>query len=518
MSAAEPLDVSRYANEAIARMLAVVGTSTAVDWRSVIEKGLAAAYQQRDAEGLVSMVQLVSHLLDGQGRFEDAIGELDHALAFARSSPDAAIILHGIKASALAAPARFKEAQASLAAGEAYLAQASPQARTRYFVFAKVVAWQSLADFDGVSTETLLADCVTHDLPRDRSFLLSWYIPFLASCGDRRTAHPWIRHIRIDAQASGSRWRESDAAAFEQWDDFLAEPEFRRGAPPADRANPMSVWRSEAVRLREACLHRNADAATAALESLATARTRLGTAQVGQVEDYRLACEAFEQVSDIEPGEPPQMVHLNNLGAVLARAEAVATAGSQHDAGTWAEALGQLLPESVLSSMEWPLATGRLRGLLQLRAGNVRAARTHLEDAVEWCQAIGFGTEEAIARVQLGELCATAELRVAERTWREHRRRGAESLRSRGYDPLPHTFAVAHSLTLSSRNRMAELLTRREVEVLALLAEGKTYRQAADELGIAQATVQTLAHRVYEKLGVSGRGAASAEARRLGIL
>lgn len=499
-------------------MLAVVGTSVAVDWRSVIEKGLAAAYQQQDAAGLVSMVQLVSHLLDGQGRFEDAIGELDHALAFARSSPDAAIILHGIKASALAAPARFAEARASLEAGEAYLPAASGAARTRYFVFAKVVAWQGLREFDGITTETLLADCLAYDLPRDRSFLLSWYIPFLASRADRRTAHPWIRHIRIDAQASGSRWRESDAASFEQWDDFLSEPEFRRGAPPADRANTMSVWRSEAIRLRDACLQRNQEAATAALHSMTSARSRLGTAQVGTIDDYRLAFEAFDHVAEIDAGAPPTVVHLNNIGAVLARAEAVALAGSQHEAGTWADALPRLLPAEARSSLEWPLAVGRILGLLQLRAGNVRAARAELQEALDWSDAIGFGTEGAITRLQLGELCASAELRVPERTWREYRRRGAETLRSRGYDPLPHTFSVAHSLTLSSRNKLAERLTRREVEVLALLAEGRTYRQAAAELGVAQPTVQTLAHRVYEKLGVSGRRDAAAEARRLGIL
>ena len=108
--------------------------------------------------------------------------------------------------------------------------------------------------------------------------------------------------------------------------------------------------------------------------------------------------------------------------------------------------------------------------------------------------------------MQFGELCASADVKMAERTWKAHRREGAEALKSRGYDPVPHAYAVAHSLTLSTRNRLAERLTRREVQVLGLLADGLSYRKVAEQLEVAAPTVQTLAHRVYQKLGVSGRG------------
>jgi DNA-binding CsgD family transcriptional regulator len=83
---------------------------------------------------------------------------------------------------------------------------------------------------------------------------------------------------------------------------------------------------------------------------------------------------------------------------------------------------------------------------------------------------------------------------------------------------VPHAYAIAHSLTLNSRNRLAERLTRREVDVLAHLGEGETYRQAAAALGIAVPTVQTLAHRAYQKLNATGRHEALQEARRLGVL
>jgi two-component system nitrate/nitrite response regulator NarL len=62
------------------------------------------------------------------------------------------------------------------------------------------------------------------------------------------------------------------------------------------------------------------------------------------------------------------------------------------------------------------------------------------------------------------------------------------------------------------------LLTAREREVLALMAEGASGPQIADRLIIALPTVKTHQARLYEKLGVSDRAAAVAEAMRRGLL
>lgn len=514
----EPVDVRQYADQAMARLVATVGTAPG-DWRETVDRGLAAAYRQGDIAGLTSMVQLVTHLLDGQGRYEDAIGELDHALAFARSAPDAAIVLHGIKASALAAPGRTPEAREALAAGLALMGQASPGARARFRVFRKVVLWQLLEDDPADTTDSLLADCTALNLPRDRSFLLSWYIPALATAGDRRKAHPWIREIRIEARAAESLWRTSDAAAFEAWDDFLNEPEARSGTAEFEHANAMSVWRGEAIRLRDAVLRRDGEATASALYNLRDARLRLGSADVGQIRAFEHACASVgAEIEETEASVPPATANLNTLGTLLAEAEFVAMGGTQLAAGTWLDALTELVPQAIRSCLEWPLSVARVRGLLALRAGDLRRARAELQDALDWSIASGFGTEEALARLQLGELCALADLRVPERTWKMDRTTGASRLRTRGYDPVPHAYAVAHSLTLASRNRLADRLTKREVQVLGLLAEGLSYREVASRLSIASPTVQTLAHRTYEKLGVSGRQRAVAEAKRLGVL
>ena len=61
-------------------------------------------------------------------------------------------------------------------------------------------------------------------------------------------------------------------------------------------------------------------------------------------------------------------------------------------------------------------------------------------------------------------------------------------------------------------------LSEREREVLAGFARGRSIPQLATELYLAPSTVKTHAQRLYEKLGVSDRAAAVAEAMRRGLL
>jgi DNA-binding CsgD family transcriptional regulator len=60
-------------------------------------------------------------------------------------------------------------------------------------------------------------------------------------------------------------------------------------------------------------------------------------------------------------------------------------------------------------------------------------------------------------------------------------------------------------------------LTRREAEVLALVAAGRTNRQLGQELFITPKTAGVHVSRILAKLGVAGRGEAAAIAHRLGL-
>ncbi|WP_066939709.1 response regulator [Microtetraspora fusca] len=64
----------------------------------------------------------------------------------------------------------------------------------------------------------------------------------------------------------------------------------------------------------------------------------------------------------------------------------------------------------------------------------------------------------------------------------------------------------------------ADPLSARELEVLHLIAEGATNREAAARLFISEATVKSHVLHIYTKLGVNDRAAAVAVAFRRGLL
>jgi DNA-binding CsgD family transcriptional regulator len=61
-------------------------------------------------------------------------------------------------------------------------------------------------------------------------------------------------------------------------------------------------------------------------------------------------------------------------------------------------------------------------------------------------------------------------------------------------------------------------LTAREADVLRMLARGRTYVQAAKELGVSAHTVSTHVKNAYRKLDVHSAAAAVLQAVRLGLI
>lgn len=90
---------------------------------------------------------------------------------------------------------------------------------------------------------------------------------------------------------------------------------------------------------------------------------------------------------------------------------------------------------------------------------------------------------------------------------------------ARGEDVLPPELVT--SLTAQVRQHAqspAPLLSERERQILRLIADGRSVPEMAAELYLAQTTVKTHIRRLYEKLGVSDRGAAVAQAMRTHLL
>lgn len=86
--------------------------------------------------------------------------------------------------------------------------------------------------------------------------------------------------------------------------------------------------------------------------------------------------------------------------------------------------------------------------------------------------------------------------------------------------------------TLESKRRLADVsakapaargargrsLTRREIQVLQLVAAGKTNREIAAELTLSQSTVERHVANIYAKIDVRGRAAATAHAFKAGLM
>jgi DNA-binding NarL/FixJ family response regulator len=83
------------------------------------------------------------------------------------------------------------------------------------------------------------------------------------------------------------------------------------------------------------------------------------------------------------------------------------------------------------------------------------------------------------------------------------------------------TAFTANDLAGAMRRRMTQprvQLTRRENEILQLLAEGLSVAKVADRLFISQSTAKTHMSKLYEKLDASNRTQAVMAAVRLGLL
>jgi len=78
--------------------------------------------------------------------------------------------------------------------------------------------------------------------------------------------------------------------------------------------------------------------------------------------------------------------------------------------------------------------------------------------------------------------------------------------------------AAASHLMGRVRAPSGQPLSRREREVLGLVADGSPNRSVASRLFISEASVKTHLQHVYDKLGVRDRAAAVAEAYRRGLL
>jgi DNA-binding CsgD family transcriptional regulator len=151
-------------------------------------------------------------------------------------------------------------------------------------------------------------------------------------------------------------------------------------------------------------------------------------------------------------------------------------------------------------------------GRIALAEGG-KDAPSLLQEAVNRYAALGLRLDAARARLDLARSLATVSPDVAVDTAR-HARTELEALGAvRDADAAA---ALMRSLGAKGRAgpRAVGLLSRRELEVLRLVAEGLSNREIAERLFISPKTAEHHVSRIYAKLGLSSRAEAAAYAAR----
>lgn len=184
-----------------------------------------------------------------------------------------------------------------------------------------------------------------------------------------------------------------------------------------------------------------------------------------------------------------------------AQARAAAAAGDLGLARTAAEGLGSVaeeLPGPVLEAM-----AASARGVVLLAESDHQGALSTLRRVARLWRDVGLPYEEADARLLAGTGARDAGDEEAARVEIEAARAGFERLGAK-----------------ADARRAAELLgappaapaglTAREVEVLRLVAAGKSNREIAEVLVISEHTVARHLQNIFTKLGVASRAAATA--------
>jgi DNA-binding CsgD family transcriptional regulator len=222
-------------------------------------------------------------------------------------------------------------------------------------------------------------------------------------------------------------------------------------------------------------------------------------AQISGVADRLDAAEAAAQVILSAPAATPLFVKLARIGLAL-------LAELRRDI-----VLARELYDALELDLEVPclhfIADDRLRGLLSTTQGWLNQATVHFEDALIFCRKAGYRPELAWTCYNYAEALL---------------RRRHPSDRTRAVSLLDESLAISCELgmrplaeraaNLKEQSQSRDLaavypdgLSQREVEVLCLVAQGKSNPEIAAELSISLNTVTRHLNHIFAKISTNNR-------------
>jgi LuxR family maltose regulon positive regulatory protein len=307
--------------------------------------------------------------------------------------------------------------------------------------------------------------------------------------------------VRRDAQLSTTyAWTLALAGRTDGVDEHLDDAETAMGGPPlGDAPDPSPVIATQVEDIRSIVARLRGDPVAA-------------------------AAHAERALRRIPAGLPPSLDAMYRGDAHALLGHALIEDGQADRAADAYRAAGPLLR---LAGNRLAVADiTRNIARLEARRGRLQAALRACEEALGE-EALGEPAPPALAAVNL------ARAEVLERLGDQRAGAAAQraiELATRGGDLVTLRDARLLRARLAERaapgpdgdllptSSLVEPLTEREMEVLALVAQGHSNRQIADELYLAVGTVKAHVHAIAGKLGASNRVEAVARARALGIL
>ena len=229
----------------------------------------------------------------------------------------------------------------------------------------------------------------------------------------------------------------------------------------------------------------------------------------GVVERFDIAEAAVRTVLS-SPSAIPLWSSLARIGSALMAVQR----------GDVAEAEEQYRRSEPLKGSALFMAADRVLGLLSVTMGKLEQALGHFEDALHFCRRAGYRPELAWTCYEYADVLLQQNGPGDSNRARSLLEESMTISRDLGMGPLMERVSSRLERIESRRTTgpsYPDGLTEREVEVLRLIALGKSNRDVAGELFISLSTVAHHVSNIFNKTGAANRTEAAAYASRHGL-